>query len=556
MRRKAQTGGVTIQAIAGNHAVFFGLNLDTSRRKNCLGFAIHRTDHTEGEQYWLSGFKTFRSVVPFPHPETIYPSLLHPVQSFYWGDYTVKPKHRYTYRVVPRYGDPKDLVSKAGVEATVELSTGDPDEGTHGIYFNRGVAASQAYARRFGNTPRNLPPDLRNEALEWLSRGLREALLKFIGKARSPKYALRAAVYQFSDLAVLEAFRKAHQEGADVKIVYHGTGGEGATSSKAIDKVHIRSLVKARTRAPIGHNKFVVLCRRHGDGTLHPFAVWTGSTNMSEGGIFGHSNVGHVVRDPSIATRYLEYWDRLWDDPEPATLRDWANTRDPFSEPKVAADPGTQVFFSPRTGLGPLDWYASRFGTEAFTGITVPFGLAKQFEEALSTSGNVLRFVLLNRRDNNQDAWASSRRIVIAVGSLGGPDSLDRWAKETLTGLNRHALYIHTKVLLVDPLSADPTIITGSANFSEASTNRNDENMLVIRGDLDVADVYFTEYARLFNHFYARYWAAQLRSGDTDDGNVQSFLREDDRWQRPYFTPGNQKYLQRRAYALSVQGNT
>ena len=52
--------------------------------------------------------------------------------------------------------------------------------------------------------------------------------------------------------------------------------------------------------------------------------------------------------------------------------------------------------------------------------------------------------------------------------------------------------------MLMDPLSIDPIVVTGSANFSKVSTNDNDENMLVIRGDQRVADIYFTEFNRLF----------------------------------------------------------
>ncbi len=47
-------------------------------------------------------------------------------------------------------------------------------------------------------------------------------------------------------------------------------------------------------------------------------------------------------------------------------------------------------------------------------------------------------------------------------------------------------------------------MVTGSANFSKASTISNDENMLVIRGDTDVADVYLTEFMRLFTHYEFR----------------------------------------------------
>ena len=51
------------------------------------------------------------------------------------------------------------------------------------------------------------------------------------------------------------------------------------------------------------HNKFFVLSK---DG--EPVAVWTGSTNISENGIFGHLNVGHSVEDTDVASAYLTYW--------------------------------------------------------------------------------------------------------------------------------------------------------------------------------------------------------------------------------------------------------
>lgn len=48
------------------------------------------------------------------------------------------------------------------------------------------------------------------------------------------------------------------------------------------------------------------------------------------------------------------------------------------------------------------------------------------------------------------------------------------------------------------PLSDDPIVFTGAANFSEPSTTANAENMLVIRGDTRVADIYLGEFTRLF----------------------------------------------------------
>ena len=61
-----------------------------------------------------------------------------------------------------------------------------------------------------------------------------------------------------------------------------------------------------------------------------PVAVWTGSTNISAGGIFGHSNVGHAIWDQDIAQRYLDYWDRLAD-PDV--------TREPLVTANLAVEP-------------------------------------------------------------------------------------------------------------------------------------------------------------------------------------------------------------------------
>src|SRR6185312_16334892 len=64
--------------------------------------------------------------------------------------------------------------------------------------------------------------------------------------------------------------------------------------------------------------------------------------------------------------------------------------------------------------------------------------------------------------------------------------------------------FIHSKFLLRDPLGLDPIVVTGSANFSDASTTENDENMIIVRGDRRVADIYFTEFNRLWGHYYYR----------------------------------------------------
>jgi phosphatidylserine/phosphatidylglycerophosphate/cardiolipin synthase-like enzyme len=87
--------------------------------------------------------------------------------------------------------------------------------------------------------------------------------------------------------------------------------------------------------------------------------------------------------------------------------------------------------------------------------------------------------------------------------------------------------------MLIDPLSDSPIVITGSANFSTASTIENDENMLLIKGNKRAADIYFTEFNRLFNHYYFRSLYEQLKKGE-DNKESSLFLEPNDNWLQKY----------------------
>jgi phosphatidylserine/phosphatidylglycerophosphate/cardiolipin synthase-like enzyme len=95
--------------------------------------------------------------------------------------------------------------------------------------------------------------------------------------------------------------------------------------------------------------------------------------------------------------------------------------------------------------------------------------------------------------------------VTVAVGHHIEINRFDRWLAELdrIVG-EAHVLYVHTKYMLVDPLGEQPVVVVGSANFSAASTLDNDENMLVIRGNAAVADIYLGEFMRLFSHYAFR----------------------------------------------------
>jgi phosphatidylserine/phosphatidylglycerophosphate/cardiolipin synthase-like enzyme len=67
-----------------------------------------------------------------------------------------------------------------------------------------------------------------------------------------------------------------------------------------------------------------------------------------------------------------------------------------------------------------------------------------------------------------------------------------------------HVFSVHSKTFVIDALSNDLLVCSGSANFSKSSLIANDENMLLTRGETRVADIYLTEIDRIFRYFYER----------------------------------------------------
>jgi hypothetical protein len=533
MRKRETDGKISVQAIAGTHVVLLGMDVDESLVEGLLGFTIERVDHTEGERRFLDNPLLFEANDVGNAPD--HSTKRNPVQAFVWGDYSAKPNHTYSYTVTAVRGTPARLRAAASVQ--VMVSTEDPDDGTHGVWFNRGIAASAAYVDRFGN--RN-PADVANrEAYKWLGRGLEEALTTFIGQATDDRFGLRAGMYEFKWSPVLDAFRIAADAGADVRIVYHAVPKKGdktpAQNLAAIKKARIFEISTPRTNTTIAHNKFVVLLKND-----KPVAVWTGSTNVTEGGIFGHANVGHAIRDARIARAYLDYWEQLKDNPEGAKLKAFDDP--PPKVPPKRPQAKQTTLFSPRTELDSLDWYVRLAGdAKQSVFLTAAFGLTDEIAPVFAGKKDYLRYLLMDLRNGKIEAMRREPSNVVAAGGLKAKGGFKTWIATELQRLNTFVDYIHTKFMLIDPLTRDPIVITGSANWSDESVQDNDENMVVIRGDQRVADIYLTDFMRLFNHYRLRGRAKTPRTtiepapGVDDAQRGKLHLKPDDSWARPFY---------------------
>jgi phosphatidylserine/phosphatidylglycerophosphate/cardiolipin synthase-like enzyme len=537
MRNKEQKGELSVQAIAGTHVVLLGMDLPEQDCPGLLGFALRREDHTEGEKYWLSGYKTFASVEPFPPPGILYSTRQHPIQGFTWSDLSAKPEHDYTYEVFALRGTPASLQEAERV--AVKIRTESEHGRTHHVHFNRGAAASQEYTRLFGD---KRPDQVGRAAFIWLSRGAAESIADFIGRAVDSAWGLRVGAYEFTDGDVLNALGAARDRGADVEVLYHARDDEQKIANEAaIQKFGLENICHPRTAQglTLSHNKTIVLTK---SGVAQ--AALTGSTNFSVGGIYGHSNVIHICERNDIAAKYL--W--LWNELKKNTPKS-ADVGVLVGKTPLPGDPLTQQItpiFSPRDTLQALDWYAEQAkGANDALFMTFAFGMNQRFQDAYRSGTAKLRYALMEamsgptrtkaQKEANEAAIIELREMnenKFAIGSRLGKGAFNHWLVEQLSGLNVNVRYLHTKYMLVDPLGANPLVVSGSANFSEASTTNNDENMLIIRGNSRVADIYLGEFMRLYRHFAFRDWLTQHPEAD----EVQvSHLDEAGHWWKRYF---------------------
>ena len=531
----------SVRAVGGTYVVLLGMNLDEAACPGLKGFAIHRTDRTEGECYWLEGMKTFAETDPGFPPGSRHKTKDHPIQDFLWSDYSAKPGHSYTYRILALKGEPAAL--EAFREVSVDIATESPAGGDHNVYFNRGATATQEYARRFGNRKPGTQGGEADPAWKWLSRGAYEAILDFVGRAAGPGWGLRVSAYEFRQAGVARAFRAACDRGADVRILYDaGKEFPRDENRAAVEAAGIAAVCTERIPRPaaLSHNKFVVLL----EGETAK-AVLLGSTNFSDGGIFGQSNVVHVIDNEEVAAAYLAYWQALATNPHGRDLA--RQLTDARAIPGEDED-GTIGIFSPRSALDALDFYAA-LGGQARDALfmTFAFGMHDLFSAVYRDGTAPLRYAMFEtplgpgvrqeKRAAALQAFRDLRRMpenLFAVGSHVSINTLDRWLDEQLTGLNTHVKYVHTKYMLIDPLGPRPIVVTGSANFSAASSNKNDENMVVIRGNRRVADIYLGEYMRLWEHYAFREWLGRARR-PTVALQEPWHLDPTDRWWGRYF---------------------
>ncbi|VVQ12062.1 hypothetical protein PS938_03751 [Pseudomonas fluorescens] len=529
-----------VKAYAGTNGVLLAMDLAESRRIGLLGFAIEKQ---QGSKPWMFLFNS----LTFPDKDHTFPrfhatpSDIAPLQKFRWADYAVNPGMTIHYRVYPVYGSHN--APQLGECLAVTVTSDDGHPGNQSVNFNRAVAASQAFERKFPDLDaligkkHKLPIEAWPDApRRWLENGLLGRLLGFIARAVDGQWALDIAIYEYQLQVIVDAVEAALERGVKVRVLYHAQPGEDTT---AFNEVSLKNIPQANKRGRVTHNifhnKFMVLSRLDAAGQHQPEAVLCGSTNFTPNGVYRQANVVHVLDDTRLSTRYLQTFEQVWSTPaDVGATRQWITQHNPM-------DPTQALFagFSPRSGGGDLDEFVSIINAAKKDVLFVTaFALPDAILNALLglPHDDILRYGLQNTTSEITGFHADRTAEFTTVALLD--KGLEGWLQESREGQKGNIL-VHTKAIVTDFTSDAPTIISGSHNLSAAASNGNDENYLIIRGDTDLADRYGLELLRFYEHYRFRYFAKKLALKQVQP------LATDNSWTDDYYRAGNLRMLSR-----------
>jgi len=282
-----------------------------------------------------------------------------------------------------------------------------------------------------------------------------------------------AAIYGFDRTNILNAFLRAHQRGVIIRIV---------TEKDIYDNPRYRPTYQAMQEAGIPvkldnnvskyeylmHNKFIVIDRHR---------VWTGSCNLTYAGFTYNGNDAVIIDSRDLAEAYTLEFEEMF------LYNRWGGRKSDNNE-ELFSIGGKKV----ELYISPSDMVETQ--------------VIKKIDSARS-SIFLAMFYLTNDHIYTAIKRAIERGVTVkaVLDERGASNNHSEALKlvrnengviDALSGL------VHHKFCVIDKDGPDPVVITGSANWSRAGMNYNDDNTLIIH-DRSAADAYFAQWRKLYD---------------------------------------------------------
>ena len=540
----------------------------------CRGFAIQRRIKRKGEKQsedFLINRTGFENEKVKAKPKAgqkavTKPSTEWPFQRFSWTDHDAQTGDTVSYQVIPilrnASGKLESLESNASAWSPERIL--GTTAGKFKPFFNRGFVMAQFMARFLEERKLSLAQfkktikDKDDKTIrQFLSGDLRKALLEQLQTALDEGGEVFAALFELSDDELIGALGKLKTKANVVLANGSVQKAKGETSAEARLRdeneaarkellkngvgVHVEEKNRFISPGALGHNKFLVRTNKKGK----PVVAWTGSTNWAPTGLCTQVNNGLLIEDTNVAKVYLDQWHAL--------RKEGSGFSKPFvaanSKPKpvgkdVVGNVRSIIWFTRTTKGVDLDALREEVdqAREGILFLMFMPGSTGLFSNVAARSAEPNLYVrgvvseLPNGRGDESavdvnliDGKAHTSLHLDIIQPEGVKHPFANFAEEVthkqfLGGIG-HAI-IHSKVVVIDPFSADPVVITGSHNFSSSASSKNDENFIIVKGDHDLAEAYAVNIMGAYAHYRWRAFLSQTKKPFNG-------LKDDDTWQAP-----------------------
>jgi hypothetical protein len=560
-------------ALANNDVVFLAWTYD-EKIPGCLGFAIYRVD-AGGERKPLPAWIGFQGEDnPDWKPST---TERWPIQKFSWRDLTADRGGTYSYEIVPMGGEPGGLEPMEGQRLETNEVALSSNRSEHvRAFFNRGILSTQALARALPKDENGFPSFIAlrdkiqqpgDRIRETLAGEIIEALSLLPNRAREDGGRAHGALYELKDEELVALL----DDPTHISVVLANAGEEDETNRAARELLHQENVPvtdRILGGGHIGHNKFVVYAGD--DGTAE--AVTTGSTNWTSTGLCAQANNAIFLSDRDLAGAYLDFWGRLKEespaDPdEHATQSDAMRAKnnelaaksidDPFeidgAEVRLCLSPNTKRHRKPKlsenparpTDLAEVFELIDRARKAIFFLVFQPGEpsvldaiLEKQkAEPELFVRGAATDRGAIEKYDTELFHRTGEHAEVAAAEAFDR--DLEPFQKEILKSSPTAHAVIHDKIVVIDPMSSDCVVVTGSHNLGYSASYANDENMLIVKGHRSLAEAYATHVMDIYDHYRWRYRQHHPELAEPSPaepcGDGTPGLLTEDCWQSKYF---------------------
>ena len=272
-----------------------------------------------------------------------------------------------------------------------------------------------------------------------------------------------AALYHLDSAPVADGLIKAYRRGVQVRIVTETDN----IDEEAIARLQEVGIPVADDGDPDSymHHKFIVIDERY---------VWTGSYNVTYNG--AHRNKNNVIFIDSVplAYNFTQEFRELF-----RQMRDEKSSGASVVHPKVTLSDETQIYtyFSPENNI--------------ISSLLREIGSAKKSIHfmAFSFTQDELGSAMRDRFESGIDV-----RGVFEERQISRYSEFERMKAAGMSVIqDRNRGTMHHKVIVID----EETVITGSYNFSKNAEERNSENLLIIKGNPNIAEAYLAEFDRI-----------------------------------------------------------